>query len=57
MGRRANVVIEPSMRDLEDHTGEMDPTDSTTGTRRVEKQLLRATECLLGEDQGKDSNP
>lgn len=32
-GRRANVVTEPSTHDLEDHTGEIDPTDSTMGAR------------------------
>lgn len=33
MGRRVNVVTELSMHDLEDHTGEIDPTDCTMGTR------------------------
>lgn len=34
MERPANVVIEPSMRGLEDHTDKMDPIDSTMGTRK-----------------------
>lgn len=34
MERPANVVIEPSMRGLEDHPGRMGPIDSTMGTNK-----------------------